>query len=389
MPCLHLDCSHGLGGDMFLAALADLGLDLAPLQAMLDAAGVDARLDNFAIRRRGLVGRRIEVRSIKAQPLRHLHDLTDILERLDLSDAVKARSRKAFGRLAEVEAQAHGVGPDEVHFHEVGAVDTLVDVVGAFWGLERLGVGRVTSGPLPWFQGEVECAHGRLPLPAPATARLMQGKPVRATDICFECVTPTGALLVDQIVEAFTAGPNGLFLAQGHAYGAREEGDGLRAYLYDPEARDETGDAAEEVVVLTTNLDHLTGEELGACFGPLLEAGALDVIHLPGTMKKNRPGGQMQVMCAPEDLDRVQAAVFRHTLSLGLRRSRVERVALARRPATLASPLGELEAKAFVVDGRELLRVEHEAMARLARETGRSVAELRLLLCGTPADETP
>jgi uncharacterized protein (TIGR00299 family) protein len=384
---LHLDLTSGLGGDMLLAALADLGLDLAPFAALLDRAGLPIAISAPEQSVRGIGGRRLDLAFPPDQPLRHLHDLTGIVDRLELSPAVRDRAKAALARLAEAEAAVHCVPLDHVHFHEVGALDTLVDVVGAIWGIEALGVDEVRASALPWFGGFVDCDHGRIPLPAPATVKLLQGKPVFPTDIKAELVTPTGALLVDRLVDRFDAGPEGVVLATGTGYGTLDipgHYNGLRAVLCETAEGSAgphgEGERVERVWVLEANVDHLTGEELGAFFGALLDEGALDVAFAPAVMKKNRPGGMLQVICRAGDLARVQAAFFRHSLTLGLRRTLAERVVLPRRPATLQTPWGEVAAKQTLLDGHAVTRPEHDALLALARKTGRSVPELRHLL---------
>ncbi|WP_461211451.1 nickel pincer cofactor biosynthesis protein LarC [Desulfocurvus sp. DL9XJH121] len=237
MAELFVDCRQGMGGDMFLAALADLGLDLAPLAAALERAGVPVELDAPVVRVNGFGGRRLDVGAAASQPLRHLSDILAIIGSLDLNPAVRERSARAFQRLGQVEAEAHGIPLEKVHFHEVGAVDTLVDVVGAFYGLDALGVTWVVCSPLPWFTGFVDCAHGRLPLPAPATLRLMEGKPVFSTHYEVELLTPTGALVLDQVADEFGAGPSGTIKATGRSFGNHDLGSetfGLRLVLVEP-----------------------------------------------------------------------------------------------------------------------------------------------------------
>lgn len=238
MPHLFMDCRFGIGGDMFLAALAGLGLDLAPFERALGEVGLDLTLAAPEVRVHGMAGRRLVIGGAGGeQPLRHLPDILDIIARLDVADTVRARSVVAFQRLAEVEARMHGIPVDEVHFHEVGAVDTVVDVCGAFWGLDSLDVEKVVCSPLPWFSGTVECAHGTLPLPAPAALELMTGKPVFPTDFEKEIVTPTGALIVDQVADEFAKGPHGTVLGTGVSYGTHDLGGrtgGLRLVLFEP-----------------------------------------------------------------------------------------------------------------------------------------------------------
>ncbi len=377
MPELHLDCPAGIAGDMFLAAMADLGVDLAPLRAAFAKAGVHVEITALDARDKGIRGKRLEILAPQSQPMRHLGELTAIVRALPFSERVRERSEDALTRLAEVEAGVHGCAVADVHFHEVGAVDTLVDVVGAFWALETLGIRRVTCSRLPWFSGTVRCAHGLIPLPAPATAVLLQGKPVYPTRFEGELITPTGALLLDRMVDDFTSGPNGRLERTGLGLGTMElpTVNGLRLLLMAGE-----GLGLERIMVLETNVDHLTGEEIGGVFGVLLDAGALDVLFLPGVMKKNRPGGLLQVLCRPEDLGRIRDLTFAQTMTLGLRMTETTRAVLPRAASTRPTPWGEVSAKEAEIDGLRYARPEFEALQALAKRTGRSVTQLRYLL---------
>ncbi|SDB04195.1 hypothetical protein SAMN05660653_00197 [Desulfonatronum thiosulfatophilum] len=393
MKSLYLDCTSGISGDMLLAALIDLDLDMAHLADIFQKSGLDVSLSAINDVRCGLSGKRLVIAtaSASAPPLRHLADIILILERLPLSPDVLAKSRQAFERLAAVEAKVHGVDPATIHFHEVGAVDTIVDVVGAFWGVEQLGIEKIRASKLPWFQGQVQCAHGLLPLPAPAVAELLQGKPVYATKHRVELITPTGALLLDCLVQDFTPGPEGRLLRCGIGLGSMDLADqpnALRCFLFEETLSEQPeGKVVEEIVLLTTNIDHLTGEELGSCFDAIIQEGALDVLYIPGVMKKNRPGGQIQVLCRPEHLPTVQEAFFQHTLSLGVRRQRIERVILPRQEIARETSLGMLEMKQAEINEQTFSRPEFEALQKLAQRTGRSVAQLRYLL--QEKDEQP
>jgi len=383
MRGMFIDARRGLAGDMMLAAMAHLGVDLTVLESALREAGLPVKLKVIEERRGGLFGRKLDVRVQKKQELRKLTDILRLLDKLPLSLDVLVRAQQAFVRLAEAEAAAHGVPVSKVHFHELGAVDTVVDVVGALYGLEALGVGLVLCSALPWFEGSVQSEHGELPLPAPATIRLYEGKPVFPAEAKEELVTPTGALLADQLAKEFTGGPEGRILGTGVGFGARPEGQGLRLVLFDP------GEASlsEEIFVLETNLDHLTAEETGRAMEAVMEAGALDALYLPGLMKKGRPGGLLQVLCRPAELDAVRAAVFAHTLTLGLRETHGSRRVLPRGSAEIPSPFGPVAAKSFSLQGRKLLRPEHESLAEISRKTGLSVPEIRLTLCAGQKEE--
>lgn len=249
MPELFMDCGFGIAGDMFLAASASLGVDIAPVGAALRTLGVNVRVRAEETRATGLVGMRLVVEGDTAQPLRHLPEIIAIISFMPLSETVRERASQAFLKLAKVEAAVHGISVDQVHFHEVGAVDTLVDVVGAFYALEALGVTRVVSSPLPWFTGRVQCAHGTLGLPAPATLELLRGKPVYPTAFRQEIITPTGALILDSVTDHFASGPEGVVTATGTGYGTHDLGPGnvgLRLMLVDAWQGAPTGCAAPQ-----------------------------------------------------------------------------------------------------------------------------------------------
>jgi pyridinium-3,5-bisthiocarboxylic acid mononucleotide nickel chelatase len=383
---LYLECATGIGGDMFLAAAADLGIDLAPLETLFRQSGLDCRITPRRERKLGLMGTVLELTLPPAQPVRRLEDLLAMVAALDISEVVAARTRKALHRLAEVEALVHGIPFTEVHFHEIGGLDTLIDVTGAFWVLERLEVAGVVSAPLPWCSGTVDTDHGRLPLPAPATVELLRSKPVRPTSMTREIVTPTGALLIDQMVQRFASGPEGVVDKIGTGWGTMDLGhvpNGLRVFLLQGEA------AAEETVwVLETTIDHLTGEELGGAIEAIMTSGALDVVFLPGIMKKNRPGGLLQVLCNNESLEVVERTIFASTLSLGIRRTLTSRRILPRRESTWNTSLGPVEAKEFDLQRTRYRRPEFESLRRLAATLNLSPAQLRLLLLKKESEES-
>lgn len=377
---LYLDCGNGISGDMTLAALVHLGLDLAPLASALARAGVDCRIEAWPETRAGGPGRRVDVNWDEVQPLRHPADIAAVFAVLDMGDAARQRALAVLEALTLAEAEAHQIPPEEVHFHEVGAIDTLVDIAGACWGLEQLGVRRVTASPLPWFSGTVQCAHGLIPLPAPAAVWLMRGKPVRPTDAREELVTPTGAALVHVLVDEFTDGPLGVLRALGTGYGSRPAPGGLRAWLAEPVPKtvSHARGGREQVLQLETHLDHLSGEELGMALTALAASPeVLDVLWLPGIGKKNRPAGLLRVLCRPEDEEGASLAVLRHTHSLGLRRQCLERLVLPREAEELTHAGERLEAKAYILEGRRYVRAEAEAVKSAAARLGVGAPALR------------
>ena len=397
MPTLYLDLENGLSGDMFLSALAGLGLDLSPLEKMFQESGLIKKLEAEYISRHGFSGICLQIEPFNNQPLRHLEELLEVGRNLPISDPVWGRCRKAFIRLAEAEALAHGIPLDDVHFHEVGAVDTLLDVVGAFWGLEQLNIDQVQASAIPWFEGKAQTCHGEISLPAPATLRLMQGKPINNQKIAnWEILTPTGALILDCAVNSFDLAPSGKLLKSSLAYGNNPKGFGARALLLDqasdtPQLDNGTQNyELEKVWVLESHLDHLSGEDIGPIFAELLAEGALDVVYFPGIMKKNRPGGCLRVICAQNDLEKIEQAYFQHTHSLGLRRSLEERKILPRKQVSLkfeqldSEPLA---GKSYSIEGQHFNKAEFEALANLARKSGRSVAEIKAMIYGNSFEQ--
>ncbi|MEZ6853550.1 nickel pincer cofactor biosynthesis protein LarC [Halodesulfovibrio aestuarii] len=387
MKALYLDCRFGLGGDMFLAAMHELGVDLSRLQRIFIEAGIYVSIEPLSTMRQSIIGTSLSVKWPEGQPLRHLPEIVAIIKKLAISNEVQARSIDAFQRLAETEAAVHGKAVQDIHFHEVGAIDTLVDVVGAFWAVEQLDVTNIVASKLPWFSGTVECEHGILPLPAPAVLELLKGKPVFATECEQELITPTGALLIDQLVTDFSSGAEGTLLQTGLGYGQRESRGGLRISLLESDMPKQTMPTEseaiiDEIYVVESHIDHLTGEELGRCFDIFIDAGALDVFFTAGVMKKNRPAGSLKVLCKPTDLAQIEQLFFTHTHTLGLRRQKTERVLLPRKEERTETPFGEMAGKSYSIDGVKISKPEYEELLKFSKKTGRSLPELRYMLFG-------
>lgn len=366
---LYWDCSGGISGDMTLAALAHLGVDFAPFTALLARGGVACDITWRPEQRAGGPGFRVDVRwRDEEQPLRHPADIAAIFARVEVSEPVRRRALAVLDALAGAEAHAHRIPVEEVHFHEVGAVDTLVDILGVCWGLGELGATRITASPLPWFDGCIDCAHGRIPLPAPAAARLMEGKPVRPSGAHEELVTPTGAALVHALVEDFADGPCGRLGRLGTGYGSRPAPSGLRIWEVTPVAAGaQKAGGEEDICLLECHLDHLTGEELGQAIEALAAApSVLDVLWLPGVGKKNRPAGALRVICRPEAEDDATGLVLRHTHTLGLRRQRLTRLVLPRRAERAFCDGVDMPAKGYELEGVRYRRPEADAVAARA-----------------------
>jgi pyridinium-3,5-bisthiocarboxylic acid mononucleotide nickel chelatase len=376
----YADCFSGISGDMLLGALLDAGLPLETLQAELGRLPLGGyRLAARPLTSHGVSGTRLEVLVDEAapQPERHLADILRLIDGSGLDRGVRERAAAIFRRLARAEARVHGTALEDVHFHEVGAVDSIVDVVGAAIGLRALGVERLYASSLPLGGGTVRTRHGLLPLPAPATLELLAeiGAPTRpAPAETGELVTPTGAAILAEL--ATFEQPPLRARRIGYGFGAREirvPPDGsawpnaLRLWLGDPVGG---GPLHDEVVLIETNLDDASPELLGYAMERLFEAGALDVYFTPIQMKKNRPGTLLGVVAPPARAHALAEVVLAETTSLGVRLRPAARLIAERDVATVETELGAVRVKLKRLGGRTVAAPEYEDCARLARERG-------------------
>jgi uncharacterized protein (TIGR00299 family) protein len=374
------DASSGASGDMILAALVDAGFDFAELAALPARLGLEGvTLERGEARRGAFRACRVDVRVDAAgQPHRHLSHIEKMLAAADLPEAVRTRALRAFRRLGEAEAAVHGTSIEKVHFHEVGAADALVDVVGGCLGIEALGIAQVWSSPLATGSGTVRAEHGVLPVPAPATARLLAlaGAPVDLAPLEGERLTPTGAALLTTWVEAWGTPPPFRVTAAGIGAGGRDPSDRpnvLRVLVGESEA------AADRrvVSVLETALDDASPQVLAHATALLLAAGARDAFTTAIGMKKGRPGVLVTVLCDPADEARLAALLLRETPTIGLRVRREERIELPRVEAVVRLPEGEVRMKVVTLpDGTVRARPEYESLAALAKGGGRTLDEL-------------
>jgi len=381
MTIAYLDCFSGISGDMLLAAFLDAGMPEEHLRqqlASLPLAGYDLTVSK--IREQGIGARRLEIDCASAQPLRHLHDLTAIIADSTLAATLKDRAVAVLAALAEAEAAVHDVDVEEIHFHEVGAVDTIIDIVGALVACEYFGIKRLVVSPLPMGRGFVDCAHGRLPLPAPAVCRLLHGLPVYGVDSEHELITPTGAALVRILADDFGPMPAMRLDAVGYGAGARRSAQGappnlLRLSLGKGQTG-QAGESPEEVRILTTNLDDWQSETFPYLAESLLRAGALDVSLAPILMKKGRPGYALQVMCRRESSTALENIIFKETTAIGLRYRDEPRRILPRESVRVTTLWGTLAAKKVSLPEGERIYPEYEECRKLAEETGQPIAAI-------------
>jgi len=362
MRTLYFDCFAGISGDMTLGALVAAGVDARELLerlALLDVPGYEVEFET--VDRSGISATRAVVRLTKEEKHhRHLKDIEKIIGGSRLGDSVKERALKIFGRLAEAEARVHNVPVERIHFHEVGAVDAIVDVVGACIGFELLGVERFVSSALHVGSGTVEMAHGRFPVPPPAVAELLRGAPVYSTDVTGELVTPTGAAIVATVCEGFGAMPLMRVEATGYGAGTREYKNFpnvLRLIVGEAEsavAPGEGTEADEELLMVETNVDDVSPQVLGHLLDLALARGALDCYFTPVQMKKNRPGVLVSILCRPSEREALTGLLFEETPTLGVRSYAVRRRALEREAVTVETEFGTIAVKVARRAGRVL-----------------------------------
>ncbi|MCZ6465342.1 MAG: nickel pincer cofactor biosynthesis protein LarC [Proteobacteria bacterium] len=397
---LHLDTFSGIAGNMFLAALLDLGLSRKELEA--DLAGLDLpfRLVVRRVQRGALAARYLDVRVPAAKKkatkkkaarkhghhhhVHHVHGRTyvqirDLLEKARLEEPVRERALAIFEALARAEAKVHGTKIEDVHFHEVGAVDAIVDVTGAAIGLHRLGIERVTATPVALGHGSVDTAHGRLPLPAPATLELLAGIPTVPAHVEWETVTPTGAAILRVVVDEFRQLPAMTVEAVGHGAGNEREGampNVLRAVL-GRSGGPHFGLIGDRVVSLETNLDDLVPEHFEYLMERLFEAGALDVSIQHLQMKKNRPGFLVRVLGRPADRHRLSGVLFAESTAIGVRATEFERLVLRREARRVSTPYGSIGVKVvWNGDGRPEVSAEVDDCVRAARRADVSLRDV-------------
>ena len=378
MKTLYLDCFAGISGDMTIGALLDLGLDFAYLQQELRKLGVEGyELSLERVDRSGINAAKFDVTvtqtvSVRvshshdhSHPHEHSHDeatqtdslryhdhdhrslatIKHLIESSTLSEQVKRNATAIFQRIGEAEAKIHGVDIESIHFHEVGAIDSIVDIVGACIGLEALGIQRILSSPLHVGYGTFTCAHGTYPIPGPAATEILRGVPIYAKEIEGELVTPTGAAIVAVLAQDFVKMPLMRVEKVGYGAGTRvyeKFPNVLRAVLGEVEAQDATPDA---ITVIEANLDDLNPQIFGHLMEQALSAGALDIFYTPVQMKKNRPGVLLTVLCATESRERLMDLILRETTTLGVRYREERRVILRREFVTVATEFGPIQIK--------------------------------------------
>lgn len=369
MKIAYFDCIAGASGDMMLGALIDAGLPQQKLVEKLSALHLnDFELKFLKVKKNAFAATKVDVIVKEDVPERHLHHIKKIVEESDVSPKIKDQSIKIFQRLCEVEAGIHDSTVEKVHLHELGGVDTIVDVIGVLSGLEALGIDKVYASPLPMGRGFIKGAHGQIPLPAPATIALLKGVPITGSEIDAELVTPTGAVLLTSLSEKFGPIPAMTMDSLGYGAGGRDLpiANILRVLIGEQDNPNET--ITENLIVLETNIDDQNPEIYDYVMAKLFDAGALDVFLIPIQMKKNRPATMIQVLCPPNKSHQLERILFTETSTLGIRKQMISRSCLPRKFQTVKTKFGEVQIKiASLGNGQIKLTPEYEDCKKLAR----------------------
>ena len=374
----YFDCMAGASGDMILGALVDAGLSEQDLQQGLDALKLSGfKLISQIVYKNGFRSTKVDIQVEDSLTERRLPDIETIIQESDLSDDIKHKSIAIFQRIGAVEAKIHGTTLQDVHLHELGGLDTIIDVVGTLLGLDILGVIRVLASPLPLSRGFTRGKHGAIPLPAPDTLALLEGVPVLGSDLDIELVTPTGAALLTSLAESFGPIPALKLVSTGYGAGTKDLPIPNIIRLLLGSQQSDANYIIETLVMLETNIDDLNPEFYDHIFARLFETGALDVWLSSIQMKKNRPGTLLVVLCKPKDEAALTSLLFNETSTLGIRKQIVERQSLSRTIETIETPYGSVRIKiAKINEKSKKISPEYEDCRRIAQKKGIPVIDV-------------
>jgi pyridinium-3,5-bisthiocarboxylic acid mononucleotide nickel chelatase len=388
MRTLYLDCFSGISGDMMVGALRDLGVDEGTFQSAITGLGLPEAVDVHFSRgvRGGIAGWKFDVHTHDhSGEVQHTHghersfsEIRSLIADSQLSHFVKSRSIAVFQRIAIAEGKIHGLPAENVTFHEVGALDSIADIVAACAGIEALGIESLHASPLVDGSGTMSCAHGKLPVPAPATLEILLGVPIRQIDEAHELITPTGAALLAEFCSSFGPLPEMRIEKIGYGLGTRDAStrpNALRILVGD--RKEVAGGETDEISQIETNLDDLSPELAGAAMERLFAAGALDVFFTPVQMKKNRPGFVITVLCPNEKVSEIVQILLTETTAFGVRMHRAQRVKLRREFHQRETPYGTVGIKLGFL-GDELVQTvpEYSSCLEVAKSAGVSVKDV-------------
>lgn len=392
MKIAHFDCFSGISGDMVLGALIDAGVPGEVITNAIAGLGLPVQIEIERVKKCGIAATKVNIIAEDQEDYRFLPDVQAIIEKGREAGKLTVKqlelAMKIFRIVAEAEAKVHGISIDKVHFHEVGALDSIADIVGAAVGIDWLNVDQWSCSAVVVGSGMVKCAHGLMPVPAPATALILEGIPIATSNVKGELCTPTGAAILKAIVTEFSTLPGMTIRHVGHGAGTKDLLDQPNVVrLFVGEANKHVdGNQNQQVTLLETNLDDCTGEIVGYTIERLFLAGALDVYTIPIQMKKQRPGVMLCVLASGEKVLELEAIIFRETGTFGIRRAIMQRTILQRKPIILQTALGPIKAKHgelttadSMAAGHEIVTPEYEECARIARENNIPLREVYAL----------
>jgi len=392
----YLDCLSGISGDMLLGALIDAGVPLEVLSDGIRGLGLpELDLQVRKVKKYGFAAAHVQVIHPEQKAHRHLHHIHAMIDgATGIADDARRMAKEIFLNLAMAEAKVHGTGVEKVHFHEVGAIDSIADIVGVAIGLRWLGVEIVEASPVPTGTGWIEIAHGRVSIPAPATAELLAGIPLAASDVPAELTTPTGAAILKTIASRFGSIGSMTIQRIGYGAGTRDlagQANVLRLILGQrDELPPEFPVEVDQVVVLQTNIDSETPEDLADCVARLWQGGAVDIFQSPCVMKKGRVGTELTILGSWSRVAELERILFEYGGTLGIRRMHADRRKLIRKAFDVQTPLGRLRGKCvWLPSGRWRFSVEHEEAKLLAQSSGLSIAEIRQQALALFAENPP
>ncbi len=381
MKVLYYDCFAGISGDMNLGAMVDLGVDPAYLRKELAKLNISGfHLGITRDKRKGISGTKatVIIMNQENEKHRHLSHIEELVNSSSLSGKVKKNALKIFNRVAVAEAKIHEIPIDEVHFHEVGALDSIADIVGAAICLDYLNVDKIMSSPVQLGGGMVKCAHGLMPVPAPATAEILLNIPVKTGLVNHEATTPTGAAILAAMADEFTTTIDFPIVKTGYGIGHRDTDvpNVLRVFLCETAGGTEDV-TSEEAVLLESNIDDMNPEHYDHILEQLFRAGARDAWLVPILMKKSRPAATLSVLCKPDDTDAMKDVIFTHSSSIGVREYRVKKDMLRREEISVETGYGPVKVKQSFFKGRLVRsKPEYEDCRMLAEKHGLSISEI-------------
>jgi len=373
MKIAFLDCFSGISGDMMVGALIDLGLDFRYLEKELKKLNISGyKLEIAKVKRNGIKGVKFDVNvDLKKHHHRNLKEINNIIERSKLNKEVKDLSKAIFNEIAKAEAKAHGIKVNDVHFHEVGAVDSIIDIVSTSIGINYLGIEKVISSPLNVGSGFVKAEHGLLPVPAPATAEILKNIPFYSNGIKAELVTPTGAAIVATVAKDFSSLPEMRVEKIGYGAGSREieEIPNLLRIFLAEDSRKSSDYDKDRITVIETNIDDISPQVYEELMENIFKIGALDIFLTPIIMKKNRPAIKISVLSDPETAVKVYDLLFRETSTFGIRSYEASRCKLGREIKKIKTALGSVDVKIGKL-GNKVLKTapEYESIKKIARD---------------------